>query len=128
MNVKITHVGVYTPDLERMRAFYEKYFGAVSNEKYEDSKGFSSYFLTFSSDVRIEIMSHTQLEYRQMLEKVNGFSHIALSVGSRDSVISLTERLVANGYKLNSPPRETDDGYFESNIADPDGNAIEITE
>ena len=128
MDVKITHVGVYTPDLERMKAFYEKYFGAVSNEKYENSKGFSSYFLTFSSDVRIEIMSHTQLEYRQVLEKVNGLSHIALSVGSRDSVISLTERLVADGYKLNSPPRETGDGYFESNIADPDGNAIEITE
>ncbi len=128
MDVKITHVGVYTPDLERMKAFYEKYFGAVSNEKYENSKGFSSYFLTFSSDVRIEIMSHTQLEYRQVLEKVNGLSHIALSVGSRDSVISLTERLVADGYKLNLPPRETGDGYFESNIADPDGNAIEITE
>ena len=128
MDVKITHVGVYTPDLERMKALYEKYFGAVSNEKYENSKGFSSYFLTFSSDVRIEIMSHTQLEYRQVLEKVNGLSHIALSVGSRDSVISLTERLVADGYKLNSPPRETGDGYFESNIADPDGNAIEITE
>lgn len=128
MNIKVAHIGLYTSDLERMRAFYEKYFGAVSNDKYENSEGFSSYFLTFSSDVRIEIMSHTQLEYRQVLEKVNGLSHIALSVGSRDAVISLTERLVADGYKLLSAPRETGDGYFESVIADPDGNAIEITE
>lgn len=128
MNIKITHIGIYTSDLERMRAFYEKYFGAVSNEKYENSKGFSSYFLTLNSDVRIEIMSHTQLEYRQVLDKVNGISHIALSVGSKEAVISLTEKLVADGYKLNSPPRETGDGYFESNIADPDGNSIEITE
>lgn len=128
MNIKVAHIGLYTSDLERMRAFYEKYFGAVSNEKYENSEGFSSYFLTFSSDVRIEIMSHTQLEYRQVLEKVNGLSHIALAVGSRDAVISLTERLAADGYKLLSAPRETGDGYFESVIADPDGNAIEITE
>ena len=128
MNVKVTHIGIYTADLERMRAYYEKYFNAVSNEKYQNSKGFSSYFLTLGSDVRLEIMSHTELEYRQVLEKVNGLSHIAFSVGSKDAVISLTERLVADGYRLNSPPRETGDGYFESNIADPDGNAIEITE
>lgn len=128
MNVKVTHIGIYTTDLERMRAFYEKYFGAVSNEKYVNSKGFSSYFLTLGSDVRIEIMSHTQLEYREVLDKVNGFSHLALSVGSKEAVLSLTNRLVADGYELNSPPRVTGDGYFESNIADPDGNSIEITE
>lgn len=128
MKAKITHIGIYTSDLERMKTFYEKYFHAISNEKYTNSKGFSSYFLTFDSDVRIEIMSHTNLEYRPVLDKVNGFSHIAFSVGSKEAVISLTEKLVADGYKLNSPPRITGDGYFESNIADPDGNSIEITE
>lgn len=128
MQVKVTHIGIYTADLERMRKFYETYFGAVSNEKYEEANGFSSYFLTLGSDVRIEIMSHTQLAHREVLEKVNGLSHIAYSVGSKEAVIALTERLVADGYRLNSPPRETGDGYFESNIADPDGNAIEITE
>lgn len=128
MNVKVTHIGIYTTDLERMRAFYEKYFGAVSNEKYENSKGFSSYFLTLGSDVRLEIMSHTQLETREVIDKVNGISHIALSVGDKETVIALTKRLVDDGYRLNSPPRETGDGYFESNIADPDGNSIEITE
>ncbi len=128
MNVKVTHIGIYTADLERMRAFYEKYFGAVSNEKYENSKGFSSYFLTLGSDVRLEIMSHKELQIRQVLEKVNGLSHIALSVGDKETVIDLTKKLVDDGYRLNSPPRETGDGYFESNIADPDGNAIEITE
>lgn len=128
MNIKVAHIGVYTSDLERMKAFYETYFDAKTNEKYTNSQGFSSYFLTLGSDVRIEIMSHTQLEHRPVLDKVNGISHIAISVGSRENVISLTERLVADGYQLNSPPRTTGDGYFESNIADPDGNAIEITE
>ena len=128
MNVKVTHIGIYTSDLERMKSFYEKYFDAVSNEKYEESNGFSSYLLTLGSDVRIEIMSHTKLEHREIIDKINGISHIAFSVGSREAVTKLTERLVADGYRLNSPPRETGDGYFESNIADPDGNAIEITE
>lgn len=128
MNVKVTHIGIYTNDLERMREFYEKYFDAVSNEKYVNSKGFSSYFLTLGSDVRLEIMTHTQLEYREVIDKVNGISHIAFSVGSKENVIALTERLVADGYRLNSPPRITGDGYFESNVADPDGNALEITE
>lgn len=128
MNVKVTHIGIYTNDLERMKLFYETYFGAVSNEKYENSKGFSSYFLTLGSDVRLELMTHKELEYREVLDKVNGISHIAFSVGSKETVIGLTERLVKDGYRLNSPPRITGDGYFESNVSDPDGNSIEITE
>ncbi len=128
MKVKITHIGVYTKDLERMKAFYIKYFGAISNEKYINDKGFSSYFLTLSTEVRLEIMSHTQLEGREVLDKVNGLSHIALSVGSKEEVIALTERIVSDGYLLYSKPLETGDGYFESVVADPDGNRIEITE
>ena len=114
--------------MERLRNFYEKYFGAISNEKYMNDKGFSSYFLTLGSDVRLEIMSHRELEVREVLDKVNGISHIAVSVGSQEEVVALTERIVADGYKLYSPPRKTGDGYFESVIADPDGNRIEITE
>ena len=128
MRAYITHIAVYTMDLERMKAFYEKYFNARSNEKYQNDTGFSSYFLSFASGVRLEIMSHSALEYREVIEKVNGISHIAFSVGSKDDVIAITEKIINDGYKLLSPPRETGDGYFESCIADPDGNRIEITE
>lgn len=128
MGIYISHAAIYTMDLERMKAFYEKYFNAESNQKYQNNNGFSSYFLTFGNDVRLEIMSHELLEYRKLLEKVNGMNHIAFSVGSREMVLSITERIVNDGYQLFSPPRETGDGYFESCIADPDGNRIEITE
>lgn len=128
MNISIEHIAVYTPDLERSRAFYQKYFCAESNEKYQNKSGFSSYFLTFSSGARLEIMSHTELAEREALEKVNGISHFAFSVGGKDSVAALTERIVSDGYALLSPPRETGDGYFESCVADPDGNRVEITE
>jgi lactoylglutathione lyase len=127
MKILIEHIAIYTTDLERLKAFYQKYFNAESNEKYQNKAGFSSYFLTFSSGTRLEIMSHTELIGRDILDKVNGISHFAFSVGSRENVIALTERIINDGYTLLSPLRETGDGYFESCIADPDGNRVEIT-
>ena len=124
--MRITHVAIYTMDIERSRSFYQKYFNAESNEKYVNSKGFSSYFLTFSQGVKLEIMAHTKLLQKELLDKVTGLNHIAFSVGSKDEVINLTERITGDGYTLLSPPRNTGDGYFESCIADPDGNRIEI--
>jgi len=128
MKIKITHVAVYATDIERSREYYEKYFGGRSSSKYRNSKGFSSYFVTFDDGASLEIMHHTQLEKRQVADKVNGWSHIAFSVGDRETVISLTEKIVSDGYELYSPPRVTGDGYFESCVADPDGNRVEITE
>ena len=127
MKVSIEHIAIYTYDLERLRAFYEKYFLAKSNVKYQNQSGFSSYFLKFSSGARIELMSHTELKDRKSEDKVTGISHIAFSVGSRGDVMAITERIVSDGYTLLSPPRETGDGYYESCIADPGGNRIEIT-
>jgi len=128
MKVSITHVAIYTVDLERLKMFYQKYFFAESNTKYQNDSGFSSYFLTFSSGAKIEIMSHENLEQREVIDKVNGLSHIAFSVGTKDGVIEVTERIVNDGYQLLSPPRYTGDGFFESCVADPDGNRVEITE
>jgi lactoylglutathione lyase len=56
-----------------------------------------------------------------------GYAHVALAVGSPDAVESLTARLRAKGVRVLSEPRRTGDGYFESVIQDPDGNAVEIT-
>lgn len=128
MGIKITHVAVYSTDLERSKDFYIEYFGGRSNEIYKNSKGFSSYFITFGDNVRLEIMHHTDLEQRPIVDKANGWSHIAFSVGDKETVISLTEKIVGDGYTLYSPPRATGDGYFESCVADPDGNRVEITE
>ena len=126
MKVFIEHIAIYTVDLERLKAFYQKYFNAGCNEKYQNKVGFSSYFLSFSSGARIEIMAHTELVDRDVLDKVNGINHFTFSVGSRDEVLAITERIVSDGYTLLSPPRETGDGYFESCVADPDGNKVEI--
>jgi lactoylglutathione lyase len=126
VKTEIIHTAIYTMDLERSKAFYQKYFYAKSNEKYQNKFGFSSYFLSFSQGARLEIMSHTKLEERAFVDKATGINHIAFSVGSKDDVIAITEQIVNDGYTLLSPPRTTGDGYFESCIADPDGNRIEI--
>lgn len=128
MKACITHVAVYVTDLEKSKDYYCNYFEGKSNDKYVNSKGFSSYFITFSSGIRLEIMANTELEYREPKDKVNGFSHIAFSVGSKENVLTLTEKIVGDGFTLLSPPRETGDGYFESCVSDPDGNRVEITE
>ena len=127
MKASIEHIAIYTPDLERLKAFYQKYFNAESNEKYQNKTGLSTYFLSFSSGARLEIMSHTELISREVIDKVSGISHIAFSVSGRDEVIALTDQIVSDGYTLLSPPRQTGDGCFESCVADPDGNRIEIT-
>lgn len=55
--MKIDHVALWTRDLERLRAFYEHYFGARAGGRYENpNKHFTSYFLTFDSGPRLELM------------------------------------------------------------------------
>jgi lactoylglutathione lyase len=59
----------------------------------------------------------------------NGFriNHLAIWVGSKELVDQLTEILRAGNYSVESEPRTTGDGYYESVVLDPEGNYIEIT-
>jgi lactoylglutathione lyase len=123
----ITHIALYSKDIEKSREYYMTNFDGKSNELYRNAKGFSSYFLTFSSGARLEIMSHVELNECKIADKTNGWNHIAFSVGDKETVLELTNRIVSDGYELLSPPRVTGDGYFESCVADPDGNRVEIT-
>lgn len=126
--MKIDHIAVYVEDLERARAFYEKYFGGNAGEKYHNPRtGFTSYFLRFETGCRLEIMNKHGLPKPQALERL-GFIHISFNVGSKEEVDYLTDRLQTDGYKVISGPRTTGDGYYESQILDPVGNIIEITE
>lgn len=56
-----------------------------------------------------------------------GFAHIAFSLGSKDAVDTLTNRLKADGYQIINGPRTTGDGYYESVALDPEGNQLELT-
>lgn len=56
-----------------------------------------------------------------------GYIRLAFSVGSREKVNEVTERLKADGYEVLSGPRMTGDGYYESCAAGIEGNLIELT-
>lgn len=126
--MRIEHIAMYVEDLERSRQFFEEYFDAVSNTQYHNQKtGFRSYFLSFEDGCRLEIMNREELLSCDNTVARAGFIHIAFSVGSKDKVDELTERLKADGYQVTSGPRTTGDGYYESCIVDLEGNQIEIT-
>lgn len=125
---EIEHAALWTPDLERSRAFYEHYFDATAGEKYVNpDKNFSSYFLTFDTGARLELMHMPELATAPADAPVPGYAHIAISVGSEEAVDALTERLRDDGYPVCDGPRRTGDGYYESVVLDPDDNRVEIT-
>ena len=97
--MKLDHVAIWAVDIELMRTFYEKYFDARSNLKYENErKRFTSYFLTFPGGGRLELMHRPDIQ------------RIPDSQSSREF----------------DGPRRTGDGYYESMVADPEGNRIVI--
>jgi lactoylglutathione lyase len=125
----IEHVALWTADLEQTRRFYEAYFGATAGARYHNpAKDFTSYFLRFASGARLELMHRPDLlaPAARAVPAV-GYAHLAFATGSRAAVDSLTERLRADGHLVLGEPRTTGDGYYESVVADPDGNLVEIT-
>lgn len=128
--MKIEHLAIWADDLEMMREFYLKYFDTTSNEKYiNEKKGFSSYFISFGEgEARLEIMKRFDInEEPEKRGFSKGIAHFAISVGGEDAVNQLTERLRNDDYIIESEPRTTGDGYYESVVLDPEGNYLEIT-
>ena len=61
----------------------------------------------------------------QLPDRLGPAPHPRLIAG--DSMPALRERLRNDGYRIVGEPRTTGDGFYESVIADPDGNLIELT-
>ncbi|GEA61934.1 VOC family protein [Vibrio comitans] len=128
--MKIEHIAIWCEDLEKMKSFYQTFFNAESNNKYENpKKGFSSYFLSLSKGARIELMKMDSVEIlpKNVQKQFTGMAHVAFSLGSVEKVDQLTESLASNGIEIISGPRWTGDRYYESEILDPEGNRVEIT-
>jgi len=130
MGIRIEHIAMWVKDLEKQKAFYEKYFQARAGEKYINrQKNFQSYFLSFDGGARLELMSNPEIpnSTNDSLRQSIGLIHFAISIGSPEKVDQLTSELKKSGLKILDGPRTTGDGYYESVIIDPEGNRIEIT-
>jgi lactoylglutathione lyase len=128
--LRIEHIALWTHDLERLRQFYETYFGGTANTKYVNPrKQFESYFITFADGARLELMQRPDIpsSKNDIDQQFTGYVHLAFSIGSRAAVEALTDRLRADSYRILDGPRTTGDGYYESTALDPDGNRIELT-
>ncbi|MEM0995266.1 MAG: VOC family protein [Bacteroidota bacterium] len=128
--MKIEHLAIWVNDLEGMKNFYEQYFGGKAGEQYHNpQKHFKSYFIEFSEGCRLELMHRPDIpkNLNDIISEYVGIIHFAISVGSKEKVDGLTERLKADGYAIVGLPRTTGDGYYESVVLDPENNRIEIT-
>jgi lactoylglutathione lyase len=126
----IKHIAIWTKDIDKLRVFYETWFGAKAGKKYVNpAKQFESYFLNFASGTSLELMQKPGISELSGDGDTQfaGYSHLAISVGSKEEVDSLTARLGKDGFRIVSKPRQTGDGYYESCVLDPDGNRVEIT-
>lgn len=126
--MKIEHIALFVKDLEKAREFFVTYLGGKSNEGYHNkTTDFRSYFISFDDGARLEIMTRPEVDDPEKEENRTGYHHLAFSVGSKEAVDELTERLRQEGYTVKSGPRTTGDGYYESCIIGIEGNQIEIT-
>jgi lactoylglutathione lyase len=128
--MKIEHIAIWANDLETLKEFYVKYFNAQAGEKYFNPvKKFESYFLSFETGCRLEIMKMPGIpsSINDIYKQFSGLIHFAISVGTLEKVNTLTEVLRKDGYEVIGEPRTTGDGYYESVVFDPEGNRIEIT-
>lgn len=122
----IHHIALWTEQPERLRDFYCRYFGGIAGPLYENpKKGFRSYFVRFAGGPAIEVMARTDVKGRPGSE-VLGYCHLAFACADRQEVVERTDRFRKDGFVILGEPRTTGDGYFESVIADPDGNPVEL--
>ncbi len=129
--MKISHIAIWTTDLETLRKFYITYFEGRSGKKYTNPrKGFESYFIYFGEEknASLEIMQRADITRIHVPEEYMGITHIAFSTGSKEKVNLLTEQLRKDGFRIVGEPHTTGDGYYESVVLDPDGNRVEITD
>ena len=125
--MKLAHVALWTRDVEQAARFWAEFFDAKIGERYESRRreGFASRFVTLpESDLQVELMEGPWVGAPTGAEDV-GWSHIALSVGGRDSVDRAAQRFAEAGL-LVSWPRTTGDGYYEAVAKTPEGILIEI--
>lgn len=127
--MRIEHLAIWVEDLALMRAFYMQYFGASSNEKYVNpQKQFESYFLSFESGPRLELMVRPDIPSKNYdpLRQMQGLIHFAFELPNRAAVDHQLAVLKAAGIAPIDGPRVTGDGYYEFTILDPEENRIEV--
>ena len=129
--MKIDHVAIWTENLESLKDYYVKYFdGAASSLYTNHERKFHSYFISFNSGTRLEIMTMPNIpknHHDTISNQHQGIIHLAFGCETHQQVDEKAKQLRENGFKILSEPRRTGDGYYEFETLDPDNNRVEVT-
>ncbi len=127
----LEHVAIWTSKLEDLKNYYTIFFDGISNEKYiNPQNNFESYFLSFSSGARLELMKMPNIPINKndtIGKQHQGIIHLAFGAKSKEKVDEKANQLKVAGIKILSGPRTTGDNYYEFETLDPDNNRIEVT-
>jgi len=128
--MKIDHVAIWTTQLEILKGYYVKYFNGKANKKYTNKEtGFESYFVSFDSGSRLEIMQKPGIPENlndRVIKQHQGIIHLSFGVDNMDLVNRKSAELANAGFRILRGPRKTGDGYYEFETLDPDNNRIEV--
>jgi len=74
--MRISHIAMYVRDLEVVKEFYIRFFGAKAGELYHNPKtGLKSYFLSFDEGTRLELMNLPEMQdQKKVLYPYRNFS------------------------------------------------------
>lgn len=127
IRVRLEHVAVWTPDVDRLVAFYTRWLAAQAGPPYRNPRtGLHTVFLTWPDcPTRLEVMARPDVSLPSAGPRL-GYAHLALTVGPPEEVDRMTRELAAAEVRIAGQPRWTGDGYYEAVLLDPDGNPVEL--
>ncbi|SDQ49693.1 VOC family protein [Thermostaphylospora chromogena] len=109
---------ITTPDLDRLRAFYEGVFGAVEERRHPDDG--PAFFVGLRlGDSRLGLVHDAAADPSTP-------QRILLSVAV-DDVDGLLDRVEAAGGRVLGPPTDMPWGQRVAHVHDPDGNMVNLT-
>ena len=126
----LDHVAIWTGQLEILKDFYVRYFYGRPNQKYLNPKtGLETYFITFESGTKLEIMTLPKLTENKndAILPYKGITHLAFALETMQDVDEKAKQLESEKFQILKGPRKTGDGFYEFETLDPDGNRIEVT-
>lgn len=124
----IAHVSIWSKDVEALRNFYTAYFECQVQDLYfHKTMLFKSYFLTFSSGAKLELLPSAVNLEKKTSNTERGFSQVSISVGSKNKLYKLYTALLSSETPLLRPPVKVDGGYYELVLLDPEQNRIAVT-